>query len=298
MIRRRGKSRASLALIDAAAEILREIQPATVRAVCYRLFVAGLIDNMDRKNTNRVGRLLVDGRESEQIPWEWIVDETREAERTASWDNPEEIIQQAVNHYRKDYWTDQPNWVEIWSEKGTVRGTLAPVLREFGITFRVMHGYSSATTIQSIARETDDSDKPLTVLYVGDHDPSGAHMSEVDLPERLERYGGAVEVRRIALVESDLTADLPSFAAETKSRDPRHQWFVRHYGRQCWELDAMPPPDLRKRVSDAISQLVDWDSWNHSRMVEAAETNSMRNLLEIWKASKLRHASICQGGAP
>ena len=41
----------------------------------------------------------------------------------------------------------QPLAIEVWSEKGTVRGTLQPVLREFGVTFRVMHGYSSATTL-------------------------------------------------------------------------------------------------------------------------------------------------------
>ena len=39
----RGKSSASLALIDAAARILEEIQPASVRSVCYRLFTEGRI---------------------------------------------------------------------------------------------------------------------------------------------------------------------------------------------------------------------------------------------------------------
>ena len=39
----RGKSKASLQLIDAAIRILEEIQPASVRAVCYRLFVEKLI---------------------------------------------------------------------------------------------------------------------------------------------------------------------------------------------------------------------------------------------------------------
>ena len=39
----RGKSSQSLELIDAAYEILEEIQPASVRAVCYKLFNRGLI---------------------------------------------------------------------------------------------------------------------------------------------------------------------------------------------------------------------------------------------------------------
>ena len=47
--------------------------------------------------------------------------------------------------YRRDRWSDQPHWIEVWSEKGTVRGTLAPVLLDYGVTFRVMHGYGSTT---------------------------------------------------------------------------------------------------------------------------------------------------------
>jgi hypothetical protein len=37
----RGKSRASLDLIRAAYEILKSIQPASIRAVCYQLSTAG-----------------------------------------------------------------------------------------------------------------------------------------------------------------------------------------------------------------------------------------------------------------
>lgn len=50
------------------------------------------------------------------------------------------------------------------------------------------------------------ADKVLTVLYVGDRDPSGMHMSEVDLPRRLERYGARdfdIEIVRVAIIEED-----------------------------------------------------------------------------------------------
>ena len=86
----------------------------------------------------------------------------------------------------------------MWSEKGTVRGVLAPVLDEYGVGFRVMHGFSSATTVHDVAQ--DDDGRPLIVLYVGDYDPSGMYMSEHDLPDRLEKYGGDhVQLKRIAL---------------------------------------------------------------------------------------------------
>lgn len=227
----RGKSKASVALVDAAHDILEEIQPATVRAVCYRLFVSGLIASMAKKETNRVSRQLVWAREEGIIPWSWIVDETREAERPCTWDDPETILRAAVSQYRKDYWREQPQRVEVWNEKGTVRGTLAPILREYGVTFRVMHGYGSATALQAVAEESRTHPKPLTILYAGDFDPSGLHMSVVDIPRRLERYEATIRLERVALTRRDYL--LPSFEAFSKTSDPRYRWYVDRFGHHC-----------------------------------------------------------------
>jgi hypothetical protein len=296
--RGRGKSQASLNLIAAAKTILEEIQPASIRAVCYRLFVNKLIASMSKNNTNAVGRLLVDARESGVIPWNWIVDENREAERIATWADPDSIIEAAIRSYRKNYWQTQPERVEVWSEKGTVRGTLKNVLDEYGVTFRVMHGYGSATSLHDIAEETMENTKPLTVLYVGDWDPSGLHMSEVDLPGRLQRYGGDLEIIRVALDQSDVApgSELPFFEVETKAKDPRYDWFVRHYGQRCWELDALSPNDLRQRVDAEIQQLLDVDSWKHSVEVEAAERDSMKHVLGNWRSISMQ-ASKYSGDA-
>ncbi|NCQ35291.1 hypothetical protein GW813_09540 [bacterium] len=286
-------------MIAAAKAILEEIQPASIRAVCYRLFVAGLIPTMAKNNTNAVGRLLVGAREDGVIPWAWVVDETREAERISAWNNPEEIIRATIQGYRKDYWTAQPERVEVWSEKGTVRGTLAPVLNEYGVTFRVMHGYGSATSLHDIAEVTAENDKPLTVLYVGDWDPSGLHMSEIDLPRRLERYGGSLNIIRVALNAGDVAAgtDLPSFEVETKSKDPRYKWFVDRYGNHCWELDALSPVILRQRVDDEIFDLLDVDTWNRAIEVEAAERESMQSILGTWKSISMQASKYSDGAA-
>lgn len=195
----RGKAQKTLELIDAARRILEEIQPATVRAVCYRLFVEKFIDSMAKSNTNMVSRQLVYAREEGLIPWEYIVDETREPETVSTWSSPLAIFKAAARQYRYDYWRDQPERVEVWSEKGTVRGTLQPVLDQYAVTSRVMHGHASATAVNDAAELSNESDKPLIVLYVGDQDPSGMHMSAVDLPARIRRYGGAISIRRIAI---------------------------------------------------------------------------------------------------
>ena len=282
--RGRGKARASLAIIDAANAILDEIKPATVRGVGYRLFAAGLIPNMGKTSTGKVSRLLVGAREDGVIPWDWIVDETRAPESIALWDNPESIIRAAVAQYRKDYWADQPARVEVWSEKGTVRGTIAPVLQELGVTFRVMHGYGSATSLHGAAQDSLDGDKLLTVLYVGDWDPSGLHMSAVDLPARIERYDGVVDFERIALAAHDVApgTTIPHFEVATKAKDPRFKWFRTRYGTRCWELDALSPVALRKRVRDAIVERLDMTKWNGAVEAEAAERESMHDFMETW----------------
>ena len=57
--------------------------------------------------------------------------------------------------YRRDFWNQQPVRVEVWSEKGTVRGVLVPVLDHYAVGFRVMHGFSSGTVVHNIAEDDD-----------------------------------------------------------------------------------------------------------------------------------------------
>lgn len=194
----RGRAQQSLDLIEAMHDIAEAAQPITGRGVGYKLFVAGLIPSMERNDMQRVYRLLKEAREEDIIPWEWIVDETRDLERVSTWANPAAYARAVARSYRRDFWDQQPIRVVTVSEKGTVRGLLKPVLDHFAVGFLAMHGFASATTVYDIAQDYDG--RALIILYVGDYDPSGMFMSEVDLPSRLEKYdGGHVELHRIAL---------------------------------------------------------------------------------------------------
>jgi hypothetical protein len=214
------------------------------------------------------------------IPWEWIVDETRDLEKASSWADPEAFVRTVSRAYRRDFWKQQPCRVEVWSEKGTVRGVLGPILDKYGVGYRVLHGFSGATTIYDVAQDGDG--RRLAALYCGDYDPSGMWMSQEDLPSRLKRYGGDhVLLVRIALLRDDLRG-LPSFPASDKTKDPRHDWFVRNYGERCWELDAMDPNDLRARVEDEIKGLIEPEAWQRCAVVNKAEQESLRSVLDKW----------------
>jgi hypothetical protein len=280
----RGMAQKSLDLIEAMHAKAEAAQPITGRGVGYKLFTAGLISSMSKPNMQRVYRLLKEARELGMIPWEWIVDETRELETVSSWSDPAAFVRTVSRAYRRDFWQQQPVRVEVWSEKGTVRGVLQPILDGYGVGFRVMHGFSGATSIHDIAEDGDG--RSLIALYVGDFDPSGMFMSARDLPERLKRYGGDhVTLMRIAL-HSGHVESLPSFPASDKKTDPRYEWFVRHYGDQCCELDAMDPNDLRACVEREIKAEIEPIAWARCQVVQKAEQESLRSVLDSWKGAQ------------
>src|SRR5215470_15757082 len=128
----RGRAKATLDLIATCSKIIEQVQPITVRGVCYRLFVAGLIDSMAVKNTQKISRLLVELRERGVIPWEWIVDDSRWMEREPHWLDVKRYSKTVEQSYRRDFWAHQPNGIIVISEKATVAGILRPVLDQYG----------------------------------------------------------------------------------------------------------------------------------------------------------------------
>jgi hypothetical protein len=273
----RGMSQESLDLIATMYAEVKKAQPITGRGVAYKLFVLGKIPSMGINDMQRVYRLLKLAREQGTIPWEWIVDETREEERVGTWDDPAQYARCVTRGYRRDFWNQQEHRVLVASEKGTVRGVLSPVLDEYAVGFRVMHGFTSATTLAE-----DDDGRPLIILYVGDYDPSGMFMSEEDLPNRFAKYDGKhIKLRRIALTAKQL-AGLPSFPASDKRKDPRYKWFIENYGKRCWELDAMDPRDLRRIVRREIVKLIEPTAWERCKIVNEAELESLQTVMRKW----------------
>jgi hypothetical protein len=278
----RGRSKQSVALIEAMYAAAAAARPITGRGIGYKLFVKHLIASMSRAQMQRVYRLLKDAREDGTIPWGWIVDETRGLEISATWSSPEEFAEEMAAAYRRSFWDQQPVRCQVWSEKGTVRGLLKPVLNRYGVGFNPVHGFTSATDAYNVSQ--DDDGRDLIVLYVGDFDPSGMFMSEEDLPKRFAKYGGDhITLKRIALTGKHVL-DLPSFPAADKRKDPRFKWFADRYGDQCWELDAMDPNDLRDCVEAEIKALIEPEAWKRCEVVNEAQRINLKEFLDKWNS--------------
>jgi hypothetical protein len=287
-------------------EVARGIQPCGVRALAYQLFNRKLIASMETRCTKKVSNLSVIAREEGWMPWEWIDDPTRAEQRVATWADPAAYARAVQRSYRRDKWADQPTHVSVWSEKSTIEGTIRPLLERYEVGYQSLHGWSGATAVWDAAQANLDRHQDTLILYIGDYDPSGMFMSEVDLPKRLARYSSntpadkdidlgwarrqladsRLEIRRIALTEADTVAlgAATRFPASDKKGDSRYDWFVENCGRWCWELDALSPNVLRDRLEQAIVAELDWDAWERYSRVEAAEREAIFATCRAWES--------------
>src|SRR6516162_7234942 len=80
---RRGKATVTLNALAHMYEIAKETWPITGRGVGYRLLNRGVIKTM--ADMGAVYEQLVEAREQNLIPWDWIVDETRDLEIRTSY---------------------------------------------------------------------------------------------------------------------------------------------------------------------------------------------------------------------
>jgi hypothetical protein len=270
-------------LIESAVLILSSEWPMTIRQLFYRLVSARYIEN-SRADYQRVSRMMTTARDDGRCLFEWIVDRSRPEYSPRVFDDPVEYAEVIKRSYRKDYWTTQPNHCEIWVEKDAIIGSIQGVTDELGVTVRVGRGFLSTTKAHEIAERFNSISKPITVFYLGDHDPSGRTI-EADLVTRIGMYGSYFTLRRLAIFAGDIRKfNLPPL--RVKMTDSRAKGFLRKYSNTCVELDALPPIELRRRIRDAVEQLLDRNLWNRAIEVESVELASIRDTVARWPRSK------------
>lgn len=75
--------------------------------------------------------------------------------------------------YRRNVWEDQPSYVEVWLEKDALSGIFSDITEEYGVTLVVGRGYNSWSAYKKAVDRFIKMNKPVSILYFGDFDPSG-----------------------------------------------------------------------------------------------------------------------------
>jgi hypothetical protein len=213
-----------------------------------------------------------------------MVDEQRQPEIVSMWTNANEYMAAVKRSYRRDYWQDQPNYVEVWSEKATVLGSLRPIAQELGVTLRSCKGFGSTGMESQIGNLFEGINKPITIYFLGDHDPSG-RVIETDIHRRAQAASGKeFEMYRLAIHPADIgTYNLPP--QRIKATDSRAAGFKKRFGNKAAtvELDALPVAILRGRVDEAIRAKIDWEIWNRQVQVEEVELKCIADFADTVK---------------
>jgi hypothetical protein len=256
----------------AIIDILSKDSPQTVRQVFYALTVRGAIAKAEIEYHRTVIRLLTEMRESGQIEFGSIADNTRWQRKPSSFTGIKSCLETTANNYRRDLWTAMPVYVEIWCEKDALAGVLIEETKIFDVPLMVARGYSSISFLHSAAMAIKARGKPAHIFHFGDLDPSGVDAAR-DIEAKLRRYAPDAEIHfeRPAVTRAQVEEwDLPT--RPTKQTDTR----AKKFNGTSVELDAIPASKLRELVRECIGRHVDRRQLEILKIAETSEREFLK----------------------
>src|SRR3954447_1242914 len=256
--------------------------PMTVRQVFYQLANLDAIEKSDREYRSVVVRLLTKMRIEGELPWGWITDGTRWMRKSTRYGSVEEALEATRQHYRRDYWRELDEYVEIWLEKDALAGVLFRVTDEWGVPLMVTRGFASLSYIHNAAETIERVGKPTFIYYFGDYDPSGVEIDR-NLERRLREFAPYSEIHfeRVAVRREQIDEyDLPTRPTKRTANHGRGL----HEGESV-EVDAIPPATLLSLVRSAIERHVDPARVAVLEAAEASERELLGGLPAMLRAA-------------
>ena len=207
-------------------------------------------------------------------------------EANPHWESASDILNAAAEPYRRDLWADQRHAVEVWIEKEALIGVIEPVCTELDIPYFACRGYVSQSEqwragIRAMTRNRNSGQKTV-IIHLGDYDPSGIDMTR-DVRERLElfsQFPQAVIVERIALNWEQVQEFRPP-PNPAKAKDTRTPEYIKRYGSESWELDALEPRLIERLIRWHVQPYCDHDLMAQAKMQQEQER---RQLFELARA--------------
>jgi hypothetical protein len=260
----------NLPLAAVAVELLSKHEPDTVRGVMYSVVSAGWLPDTSATSYARIQRLLNALRKKGVIPFQWVVDNVRDTIKPSSWSGLGDFADTVTDAYRKDFWAQLPAYVEVIVEKDTVAGRVSPVTGEYDVSLHPVRGYCSTSFAWGIAQRWKRVAKPITVYYIGDHDPSGRDI-ERSIMRTLREYSGKDFAWHRLGVNPCHFEQFNVLPLASKKKDARYGKFVEEFGPRCAEVEAIPATALREMVKEAIERHIPPEQWERLRALEAQE---------------------------
>lgn len=226
----------------------------TLRQIFYQLVSRGVIPNTEQ-SYDSTGKTVNNGKLAGMIDWDAIEDRTRMFRSKQRYTSPADLMDIAERSYHIDLWKDQDKRVFVIIEKEALYGVFQPVCFGLDVPLLAARGYPSGSVLRDFAQRQmlPNSHQTIVFLHFGDHDPSGIDMSR-DLEDRLTMFGKDcdIEFHRIALNMNQVKEHKPP-PNPAKVTDSRYASYLKTYGHESWELDALDPRTLQGMTRRHIS---------------------------------------------
>jgi hypothetical protein len=165
----------------------------------------------------------------------------------------------------------------IWLEKDALAEILYPVTSMFDVPLMVARGYSSLSFLHSAAKVIAEQNCPCFIFRIGDYDPSGVNAGE-SIERTFRELGPQADIhfeRLVVTREQIVGWRLPT--RPTKVSDSRAKQFRSDIS---VELNAIPAPELRRLVQQAIERHLPAAQFEVLQASEASERAILGDLLK------------------
>ena len=256
------------AAVARAVAICEEYEAAgmvlTLRQLYYQHVARDLIPN-NQNSYNRLQDLCNDARMAGLMDWDHIIDRTRNLQSYNFWAGPEEAIKSIVDRYNRDLWKTQQRRIEVWIEKDAAIGVIEGVCARNKVPYFSTRGYPSVSEVHSAAQRIRwyvEKGERVTILHIGDHDPSGLDMTR-DIEDRLRTFihvdwaglhPGTFDVPPGRRTRGDFRAAMRRHMREEKGSpiaDGEPPWEFRRIALNIDQVERYNPPPNPAKQSDA-----------------------------------------------
>ena len=273
-----GFNRVTLPAAFVLTGLALEHHPTNVRALMYLAQASGLYPSTSKRYVRQTERILLKLRRKNLVPWSWIVDTTRRRLKDSSWSGLADFADTVSASYRKDFWSRQSDYVEVFVEKDARAGVIEPVTNEFDVYLNVIRGQVSDTFVPNVAEQWKLIQKPIFAYYLGDHDPAGFSIERC-LRRKLREFSGKdFDWQRLAITPFDFeNRKLLGFPVKRTTAGWRN--YLEEHGDRCVELDTLAPELTRQRVRTAIEDHIDQVEWAKLKHIEELEKEVLKKTL-------------------
>jgi len=264
----------------------------TLRQLYYQFVARGLVPN-EQREYDRLGDICRDARMLGLMDWDYLIDRTRNLTSWKSYRGPQEAVKELAARYHRDMWAPQHQRIEVWVEKDAAIGVVEGVCSANSVPYFSCRGYTSMSEMHEAAQRIRwhiEAGSQVTILHVGDHDPSGLDMTR-DIEDRLRMFisrdWAGLHMGKGSWTRGDIRYSMLEHMEEKGNdsegigRGTMLPWRVKRVALNLDQIQQYaPPPNPAKQTDARFARYVEETGLDESWELDALEPTVLQGIVQ------------------